>query len=113
MEGSGSLRASGWGSNYSATQTGRRGPPIPRTAPVGPKIAELVELPCGESRPLQEETGWQVAMTTSLWNTEGTVCGARFGPKDARYWRGSVAPDSRTASATSGTRAKRGSVEAL
>ncbi|HSR95499.1 MAG TPA: hypothetical protein VLM79_00460, partial [Kofleriaceae bacterium] len=60
--------------------------------PAGIEIAELVELPSGETRPLQEETGWRVAMTTSLWNTEGTVRGARFGPKDARTWRGSVAP---------------------
>jgi hypothetical protein len=62
------------------------------TGPPGLDIGGLIELPSGESRPVLAETAWRAGTTVSLWNREGTVRGASFGPKDARYWRGSVAP---------------------
>jgi len=61
------------------------------TGPGGLDVGGLVELPGGESRPLLVETAWGEGMTVSLLNAEGTVRGASFGPKDPRYWRGSVA----------------------
>jgi len=62
------------------------------TGPGGLDIGELVELPSGETRPLLEETVWREGMTISVLDAEGTVRGSEIGPKDPRYWRGSVAP---------------------